>query len=243
MKKPAERAGGKATKARADAGDSVEAGETAADTDGVAPEATGTEIAGTPAAAAEEATEAPAAATPEPTAEPPSPEEQVAELKDRLLRAMAETENVRRRAERDREEAQKYAVTGLARDLVGIVDNLHRAIEAAPGIADEEEGGLKSLLVGVEMTQRELLVVLERHDIRAINPIGEKFDPNYHQAMFEVPNSGQAPGTVVQVMQPGYVIGERLLRPAMVGVAAAAAGDEEGEGGGAARGSRIDTTV
>lgn len=220
MKKPAERAGGKATKARADAGDSVEAGETAADTDGVAPEATGTEIAGTP----------------EPTAEPPSPEEQVAELKDRLLRAMAETENVRRRAERDREEAQKYAVTGLARDLVGIVDNLHRAIEAAPGIADEEEGGLKSLLVGVEMTQRELLVVLERHDIRAINPIGEKFDPNYHQAMFEVPESGQAPGTVVEVTEIGYAIAGRLLRPAAVGVATAT---KDGDGAPA----RIDTKV
>jgi len=169
-------------------------------------------------------------------AEPPSPEQQIAALKDQLLRSMAETENVRRRAERERDEARKYAVTGLARDLVGIVDNLRRAIAAAPPPDEEGDGVFQGLLTGVEMTERELLAVLQRHDIRAINPIGEKFNPNYHQAMFEVPDSGQAPGTVVEVTEVGYAIAERLLRPAAVGVAAASK-DE------AVAPTRTDTTV
>ena len=180
----------------------------------------GTESAAQEGAIAEGA-EAPGADEGNAAPEPPGPQVEFADLKDRLLRAMAETENLRRRAEREREEASKYAVTGFARDIVGIVDNLRRAIEAAPPSSDEGDGVLKNLLIGVEMTERELLAVLERHDIRAIDPLGEKFDPNYHHAMFEVPDSGQAPGTVVTVTQVGYDIAGRLLRPAAVGIAAA----------------------
>ena len=166
------------------------------------------------------------------------------ELKEKLLRALADMENLRRRGQREREDATKYAMTNFARDLLAVADNLRRALDSVADEAPAEPAdGLASLTEGIEMTERELMNLFERYDIRRVEPGGEKFDPNFHQAMFEVPNSGQAPGTVVQVMQPGYVIGERLLRPAMVGVAAAAAGDEEGEGGGAARGSRIDTTV
>lgn len=187
-------------------------------------------------AAIAEVDEAPVEAEGEAAPEPPGAEDEIADLKDRLLRAMAETENLRRRAEREREEAGKYAVTGLARDLVGIVDNLHRAIEAAPPPSEEGDEVLKNLLVGIEITERELLAVLERHDIRAIDPLGEKFNPNYHQAMFEVPDTGQAPGTVVTVTQVGYAIAGRLLRPAAVGIAAASKDEDGGP-------TRVDTTV
>ncbi len=170
-----------------------------------------------------------------------------AELKEKLLRALAELENLRRRGQREREDATRYAMTNFARDLLTVADNLHRALDSvtggSPSEPSEPADGLKTLTEGIEMTERELMNLFERYDIHRVEPAGEKFDPNFHQAMFEVPDSGQAPGTVVQVMQPGYVIGERLLRPAMVGVAAAAAGDEEGESSGAGRGSRIDTTV
>jgi molecular chaperone GrpE len=163
-----------------------------------------------------------------------------AELRDQLLRAMAETENVRRRAAREREEAAKYSIANFARDVLGIADNLRRAIDSAPA-ETVAEGGAKALFEGVEMTERELLTALERHGVKRLEPLGEKFDHNLHQAMFEVPDADAAPGTVVQVMQPGYVINERLLRPAMVGIAKAPAeaAEEEaggGEGGGEERG-------
>ncbi len=145
-----------------------------------------------------------------------------AELRDQLLRAMAETENVRRRAAREREEAAKYSIANFARDVLGIADNLRRAIDSAPA-ETVAEGGAKALFEGVEMTERELLTALERHGVKRLEPLGEKFDHNLHQAMFEVPDADAAPGTVVQVMQPGYVINERLLRPAMVGIAKAPA--------------------
>jgi molecular chaperone GrpE len=167
-----------------------------------------------------------------------------AELKEKLLRALADMENLRRRSQREREDATKYAMTNFARDLLTVADNLRRALDSVADEAPAEgSDGLASLTEGVEMTERELMNLFERYDIRRVEPKGEKFDPNFHQAMFEVPDSGQAAGSVVQVMQPGYVIGERLLRPAMVGVAAAASGDEEGDGDGAGQGSRIDTTV
>ena len=227
MKKPAKRDAGKGTAARqrAPRGAGGEQPDAAAEND-TRPDAASAEAgAGTespaPVAAIAGVGEAPRAGEGDAAPETPGPEVDVADLKDRLLRAMAETENLRRRAERESEEARKYAVTGLARDLVGIVDNLRRAIEAAPPPSDEGDGVLKNLLVGVEMTERELLAVLERHDIRAIDPLGEKFDPNYHQAMYEVPDSGKAPGTVVEVTQVGYAIAGRLLRPAAVGIAAA----------------------
>ncbi len=155
---------------------------------------------------------------PEEAAESRSPEEQIAELKDRLLRAMAETENVRRRAERDKADAAKYAIANFARDVLVIADNLHRALESTPkDIRDDDP--VKNLITGVEMTEKELLAILERHGIRRIDPLDAKFDHNYHQAMFEVPGTGKPNGTVVQVVQTGYVIHDRLLRPAMVGVA------------------------
>jgi molecular chaperone GrpE len=141
-----------------------------------------------------------------------------ASLKDQLLRALADTENMRRRAEREREDTSKYAVATLARDILSVADNLRRALEAMP--ADQApDDATRSLLAGIEATERELLGTFERRGIKRIEPLGERFDPNFHQAMFEVANSGQEPGTVVQVLQSGYVIHDRLLRPALVGVA------------------------
>ncbi len=164
---------------------------------------------------------------------------EVAELDDKLLRAVAETENLRRRAAREREETGKYAVTGFAREMLAVVDNLRRALDSLPdrpgvGGGGGETGGeageddsLAGLVAGIEMTERELLAVFERQGIRRIDPMGEKFDPNIHQAVFEVADSGQPAGTVVQVVQAGYVIADRLLRPAMVGVAKAAKDDAD----------------
>ncbi|MDA0260969.1 MAG: nucleotide exchange factor GrpE [Proteobacteria bacterium] len=154
--------------------------------------------------------------------EVPSVEDQIVELRDRLLRAMAELENTRKRAERDREEAGKYAITGFARSILSVADNLRRAIDAVPDEARENES-TKVLLDGVEITERELLKAFEQHGIKSIVPLGEKFDHNFHQAMFEVEASGQPPGTIVQVMEAGYVIAGRLLRPATVGIAKAPA--------------------
>lgn len=152
--------------------------------------------------------------------EPPTPEEQIADLKDKLLRALAENENVRRRAERQQGEASQYAIAGFARDVLSIADNLHRALEAVPeSVRSNSEG--ETFVSGIEMTERELLSSLERHGIRKIVPEGEKFDHNLHQAVFEVEDTDAPAGTVVQVVQPGYVIKDRLLRPAMVGVAKA----------------------
>lgn len=149
----------------------------------------------------------------------PSPEEQIAGLKDKLLRIMAENENVRRRAQRDVEDASRYAVSNFARDILTIGDNLARALESVPENAREENESLVSLLDGVTMTQREFVTTIERHGIKQIDPMGEKFDHNFHQAVFEVEDGEKEPGTVVQVVQQGYTIGDRLLRPAMVGVA------------------------
>ncbi|MCJ9429890.1 nucleotide exchange factor GrpE [Kordiimonas marina] len=144
-----------------------------------------------------------------------------ADLKDKLLRAVAETENVRRRADKDKQDASAYAVTGFARDMLNVSDNLRRALDTLP---EEIEGTLKSFVEGVTMTERELLNTLERHGIREVKPeAGDKFDPLLHQAMFEVPTDEVAPGSVVQVVTAGYVIKDRLLRPAMVGVAKGAA--------------------
>ena len=154
--------------------------------------------------------------------------DEVAELNDKLLRAVAETENLRRRTTREREETGKYAVTGFARDLLSVADNLRRALDSLSddNRADESLGGLIS---GVEATERELLAVFERNKISRIDPEGEKFDHNFHQAMFEVADSDQPAGTVISVMQPGYVIAERLLRPAMVGIAKGGNDDPGGD--------------
>lgn len=141
------------------------------------------------------------------------------ELKDKLLRAMADQENLRRRAEREKSEAGQYATTAFARDLLGVVDNFGRAMSAVPNKDDPElDESIKAMLTGIEMIEREMLNVFERHGIRRFDPQGERFDPNVHQAMFEVEDTSQPSGMVVQVLQTGYHIGERVLRPALVGV-------------------------
>jgi molecular chaperone GrpE len=145
-------------------------------------------------------------------------EVELAEYKDRLLRALAETENVRRRAQREREDASKYAIAGFAKDLLSAADNLGRALESLPEAQAKDER-TRSLIAGVAATERELLGVFERRGIKRIDPKGECFDHNLHQAIFETERPDQPNGSVVEVLQPGYVLHDRLLRPAMVGVA------------------------
>jgi len=145
-------------------------------------------------------------------------EVEASDLKDRLLRALAETENVRRRAERERTDATKYGVTQFARDLLDVADNLRRAIDSVPE-AQARDDATRNLLTGVAATERALLAAFERHGIRRVDPKGERFDHNFHQAIFEAENTGKPAGTVVEVLQPGYLLHDRLLRPAMVGVA------------------------
>jgi len=158
---------------------------------------------------------------------------EVADLKDRLLRAVAETENVRRRADREREDVSKYAVSKFAKDLLSVADNLRRALDAAPPEVDE---ALKPFIAGIEVTERELQSVFERHQIKPIEALGQRFDANLHQALFEVEDPAKPAGTVVQVVAAGYTIAGRLLRAAMVGVS---------KGGPKAAGEqpRVDTTA
>ncbi len=147
-------------------------------------------------------------------------EAQVAELKDKYLRAHAEMENTRRRAEKDVADARNYSIAGFARDMLAVADNLGRALAAVdPAVREAADNTLKTLLEGVELTNRELTKTLEKHGVRLLDPIDQKFDPNFHQAMFEIPDDTVPAGTVKQVVQPGYAIGDRVLRPAMVGVA------------------------
>jgi molecular chaperone GrpE len=171
--------------------------------------------------------------------------EEVAELKDRLLRTLADMENLRRRTQREIEDARKFAITGFARDLLDVSDNLTRALASVPPEAREQSEFMKNLVLGVEMTGRSLLSAFEKHQVRKVEPQkGEKFDHNLHQAMFEVPTAAYAPGTIAEVVQAGYVIADRLLRPALVGVAKAApqvdaaAGKEAKEPG-----ARVDTVA
>ncbi len=148
--------------------------------------------------------------------------EEAAALKDRLLRMAAEMENLRKRTEREKAEATLYAASNFARDLLSVADNLGRALQALPEEERERAGEVeKNLIAGVEVTERELLNVFQRHGIRRIEAVGQKFDPNFHQAMFEVPTSEKPPGTVMQELQSGYAVGERCLRPSLVGVAKA----------------------
>jgi molecular chaperone GrpE len=143
-----------------------------------------------------------------------------AELKDRVLRAAAEMENLRTRTARDMRDAKTFAVTNFARDMLAIADNLNRAHSLIPHESRvAADPGVLAFVEGVELTERSLLTALERHGVRKLEPQGQKFDPNFHQAMFEVPNPDVPNNTVVQVVQDGYVIAERVLRPAMVGVA------------------------
>ena len=147
-------------------------------------------------------------------------ERELAELKDKLLRALAEMENQRKRAERQVADARDYAVTSFARDVLGVADNMERALAALDAeLREKADAGVKALLDGVELTERELLKVLEKHGVKKFDPQGEKFDPHLHQAMFEQPDPSLPAGTVARVIQPGYMIGERVLRPALVAVA------------------------
>lgn len=146
-------------------------------------------------------------------------QKQVADLKDRFLRAVAETENVRKRAEREVADARAYGIAGFARDAINVADNLARVLEAIePDARASADATLKALLEGVELTEREFQKTLLKHGVKKLDPVGEKFDPNFHQAMFEVPDQNVPAGMVVQVVQTGYAIGDRVLRPALVGV-------------------------
>jgi molecular chaperone GrpE len=180
--------------------------------------------------------------TPAPEGQAPTPEvdqnelealrAEAAALKEQVLRYAAEAENTRRRAERETNDARAYAIQKFARDLLGVADNLARAMSAQPG--DSADVAVKNFVVGVEMTEKELQGAFERNGLKKIDPAkGEKFDPHKHQAMMEQPGSDVAPGGVIQVLQPGYELLGRLVRPAMVVVAAKVAGAApEGGGGG-----------
>lgn len=142
---------------------------------------------------------------------------QIAELKDQLLRALAEAENTRRRAQKEREDTAKYAVANFAREMLTVADNFRRALDATP--KDTNDAALKNLITGIDATERQLQAALERFGIKKLEPLGQPFDPNFHRVMVEVDDPNQPAGTVVQVMQAGYVIHDRLLREALVAVA------------------------
>jgi molecular chaperone GrpE len=161
-----------------------------------------------------------------------------ADMRDRLLRAMADMENLRRRTEREKTDTARYAISNFARDVLTVGDNLKRTIEHVPAEAAAGDPALKSFLEGVELTERELLNVLERHGVTRIDPLGQRFDPNCHQAMYEVPDPSVPEGTVVDVMQSGYIIGERCLRPALVAVAKGGAKQAKPKGNGNGSASR-----
>jgi molecular chaperone GrpE len=185
-------------------------------------------------------TVAPAAETAPPAAEPAAAdrvaelEAELAKLKNDVLYAKAETENTRRRLEQQAEDRGKYAVSNFAKDVLAVADNLRRALDAVPATAREGDDNLNTLTVGVEMTERDLLATMERYGIKLIAAQGERFDPNLHQAMMEMEDASQPEGTVVLVMQAGYTLHDRLLRPALVGVS---------KGGPKASGANVDTSA
>ncbi len=149
--------------------------------------------------------------------------EAAADFKDKLLRALADMENLRRRTEREVADARVYGVTGFARDVLAVADNMHRALgTVGPDEREQADPKVKALIEGVELTERELMKVLERNGVKKFSPEGEKFDPNVHQAMYEVQDSELPPGSVAQVIQAGYMLGDRMLRPALVSVVKAA---------------------
>jgi len=160
---------------------------------------------------------------------------QAAEAQDKMLRALADAENTRRRAERDRTDTAKFSVTGFARDLLTVSDNLRRALNAIPADHRDSNEQLNTIYEGVEATERELLRVFQKNSISKIEPLDQKFDPNLHEVIFEIPSADKVAGTVLQVVEPGYMIHERLLRPARVGVAKSMDG-----GGTPSEGSIID---
>jgi molecular chaperone GrpE len=172
------------------------------------------------------ADEARAADTPAPDGAPADADpvealaREAAEYKDKLLRTLAEMENLRRRTEREIADARHYGISSFARDILAVADNMDRALQALDAdLREKADTATKALLDGVELTERELLKVLEKHGVKRFEPIGERFDPNLHQAMYEVPDASVPSGQVVQVVQAGYKIADRILRPALVAVA------------------------
>lgn len=159
---------------------------------------------------------------PEPADPVAEAKRQAAEFKDKLLRTLAEMENLRKRTEREVFDARLYGIAGFARDVLAVADNMHRALDAIGSeLRESDDAKVKALIEGVELTERELLKTLEKNGVKKFSPQGEKFDPNLHQAMYEVPTSDLPPGLVAEVIQAGYMIGERVLRPAMVAVSKA----------------------
>jgi molecular chaperone GrpE len=157
-----------------------------------------------------------AAAAPKPST---SLDRELADYKDRLLRTLADMENMRKRTEREVADSRIYGISSFARDILGVADNMHRAMQALDDeLRAKADEATKALLEGVELTERELMNVLEKHGVKRLDPLGQKFDPNRHQAMYEVEDASVPSGSVVQVMQAGYTIGERVLRPALVAV-------------------------
>lgn len=162
------------------------------------------------------------AEAPEPADPVAEAKREAAEFKDKLLRTLAEMENLRKRTEREVFDARLYGIAGFARDVLAVADNMHRALDAiGPELRESDDAKVKALIEGVELTERELLKTLEKNGVKKFSPQGEKFDPNLHQAMYEVPTSDLTPGLVAEVIQAGYMIGERVLRPAMVAVSKA----------------------
>lgn len=163
----------------------------------------------------------------------PDPAAVAAEWKDRLLRTLADMENLRKRTAREVTDARVYGVAAFARDLLGVADNMRRALETVtPAMRESGEPGVKAFIEGMELTERELEKALEKNGVRRFDPRGEKFDPNFHQAMFEIPNPSVPAGSIVEVVQPGYKLGERVLRPALVGVSKG--GQKQAPGAGSA---------
>ena len=157
----------------------------------------------------------------------PSHEEDAADLKDKLLRALADLENTRRRSQREVADARKYAASGLAKELLNVSDNLRRALETVTDEMREGDEGVKNLVLGLEMVEKEMISAFERQGINRLNPLGEPFDHNFHQAMYKKEDTAYPAGVVAEVMQAGYVMHDRLLRPAMVAVSKGGAVSEE----------------
>jgi molecular chaperone GrpE len=171
------------------------------------------------AEAAESKVEAEAEAEVEAEAEEPSTEARLAAANDQILRTLAELENTRKRAARDRAEALKFGAMSFARDMLSVADNFQRALKAVEDMQEDVPEAMRGLLDGISATQRDLMAALARHKVTPLTPMGEKFDPNLHEAMFEAPGTGQASGTIIEVIEAGYMMEERLLRPAKVGIA------------------------
>lgn len=163
-------------------------------------------------------------------------EEELAKAKDHLLRALADTENTRKRALKEREDATKYAISSFARDLLDFADNFHRALESIPDELKNADERISNVISGIEAMEKEFLRVFEKNGIRKIEPLDQIFDPNFHEVLFETPGTGKPGGTIIQVIEAGYMIKDRLLRPARVGVA-----KSDGTGAPPASGGHIDT--